>query len=72
MCVRFEHLGQSGGRGVDSKASVADPMNSRKTIIQCKHQDSLSFGAFIQSLGIVEAECADRILVVTTESFTRS
>ena len=70
MGYEVRHVGQSGDRGVDLRATLQQPIGKQTLVVQCKHQQSVSPDVVIQLYGMATAENANLAVVITTGAFT--
>ena len=70
MGYEVKHVGQSGDRGVDLRATLQQPIGKQTLVVQCKHQQSVSSDVVIQIYGMATAETAHLAVVITTGVFT--
>ena len=70
MGYEVRHVGQSGDRGVDLRATRQQPIGKQTLVVQCKHQQSVSSDVVIQLYGMATAENANSAVVITTGAFT--
>lgn len=70
MEYKVDHVGGSGDRGVDLKATKDGIAGNELSLIQCKHQPSVAADVVIQTLGMVRSENAKQGIVITTGTFT--
>ena len=69
MGYEVKHVGQSGDRGVDLRATRRQPIGNQTLVVQCKHQQSVSADVVIQLYGMATAENANSAVVITTGAF---
>jgi len=70
MGYEVKHVGQSGDRGVDLRATRQQPIGNQTLVVQCKYQDSVPQSVLAQLYGMATAENANLAVVITTGAFT--